>query len=125
VIKVGRFESFTDERGEIRDLLRDVDLDSVTLISSNRGAVRGNHYHNETEQYTYVISGTLQWITRVAGKDAEEHEARAGDLILSPAGEQHAMKAQEDAVMLVFTRGPRSGLDYESDTFRLEDPLIR
>jgi len=26
--------------------------------------------------------------------------------------------------MLVLTKGPRAGMDYEKDTFRLEKPLI-
>ena len=37
--------------------------------------------------------------------------------------EHHAVHALEDSVFMVFTRGPRGGDDYESDTFRLETPL--
>jgi len=29
----------------------------------------------------------------------------------------------EDSLFLVFTRGPRGGQDYESDTYRLTKPL--
>jgi hypothetical protein len=47
-----------------------------------------------------------------------------GDLIRTDAGEHHAICALEDALFFVFTRGPRGGENYESDTFRLETPLI-
>lgn len=124
MIRIKRFDAFVDSRGEIRDLLRDVALDSVTLITSSRGAVRGNHFHRETEQYTYVLKGRLRWITKMPGDVPEDAVALPGDLILSPAKEWHAVKAEEDSVMLVFTRGPRSGANYESDTFRLDVPLI-
>ena len=30
----------------------------------------------------------------------------------------------EDSELLVLTRGPRSGMNYEKDTFRLKNPLI-
>jgi quercetin dioxygenase-like cupin family protein len=118
------YESLHDERGEITDLLRNVEIDSVTLIRTRKGAVRGNHYHHETEQYTYILEGAVWWVAQTPGVGRSEKMARKGDLILSPANERHAMRAEEDSVFLVFTRGPRSGNNYESDTFRIDPPLI-
>ena len=37
--------------------------------------------------------------------------------------EAHALHALEDSVLLILTRGPRGGEDYESDTYRLDKPL--
>jgi hypothetical protein len=34
------------------------------------------------------------------------------------------MEAIEPTTMVVMTRGPRGGREYESDTFRLDEPLI-
>ena len=34
------------------------------------------------------------------------------------------IKALKDTKLLVLTKGPRGGKEYESDTFRLENPLI-
>jgi hypothetical protein len=45
-------------------------------------------------------------------------------MILESKGGPHAWKALEDTVCLVFTKGPRSGDQYESDTERLEKPLL-
>ena len=47
-----------------------------------------------------------------------------GQIIVHRPGEPHAWKAVEDTDCLVFTRGPRAGDKYESDTFRLDVPLI-
>jgi hypothetical protein len=48
-----------------------------------------------------------------------------GDLIVNVPLERHAFEALEDSTMLVLTRGPRGGDNYESDTFRLDVPLIQ
>jgi quercetin dioxygenase-like cupin family protein len=118
------FESFVDDRGEITDLLRDVEIDSVTLIRTRKGGIRGNHYHRETVQYSYILEGTVRWVTQVPGGERQERLAKPGDLVMSPPNEYHAMIAEENAVFLVLTRGPRGGKNYESDTFRLAQPLI-
>ena len=51
--------SFKDERGEITDILQHVPVDSVTLITCKKGAIRANHYHKESIQYSYVLSGEM------------------------------------------------------------------
>jgi quercetin dioxygenase-like cupin family protein len=45
-------------------------------------------------------------------------------MVVEEPGVPHAWKALGDTVCLVFTRGPRSGADYESDTTRLDKPLL-
>ena len=121
MIRVMADKPFTDERGTIQDRLTGVQLDSVTHIHSLKGAVRGNHYHAETKQWTYVLSGVLRVMTRIPGQAPQEDFAHPGTLFLSPANEHHAWEAVEDCEVLVFTEGPRSGANYESDTVRLTD----
>jgi quercetin dioxygenase-like cupin family protein len=111
---------FEDERGVIADLIAEP-LDSVTQIFTHKGAVRGNHTHNETTQWTYIVSGTLQVVTRAPGGEPFTEEYAAGELVIEEPGVAHAWKALEDTVVLVFTRGPRSGANYESDTQRLAE----
>jgi quercetin dioxygenase-like cupin family protein len=113
----GRHE---DDRGVIQDLLWDVD--SVTMISTKAGAVRGNHVHNETDQWTFVVSGRL---LSARGEARTEVGPGTGCVqVYEPRGTPHAWKALEDTVCLVFTKGPRSGENYESDTIRLDEPLL-
>ena len=116
-------DSFFDHRGSIIDLLGPVD--AVTEIVSKAGAVRGNHVHARTTQWTYVCSGRL--LTAVQAGDGGPPiltERGPGDLIEEPAGLAHAWKALTGCTVLVFTRGPRSGAAYESDTERLAVPLL-
>jgi quercetin dioxygenase-like cupin family protein len=110
--------SFVDERGEIRDLVVGP-LDSVTEIVTRKGAVRGNHFHNRTTQWTYVVSGWLRVVTPYADTDIH-----SGGMWVDEPGVAHAWEALQDTLCLVFTRGPRSGGNYECDTVRLEVPLI-
>jgi quercetin dioxygenase-like cupin family protein len=113
----GRHE---DDRGVIRDLLV-TPLDAVTEIRTYRGKIRGNHTHRETVQYTYVVSGMLRVVTQRAGGPLRDRVYVAGDMACEHPGVTHAWEALEDTVVLVFTKGPRSGAAYESDTFRLPE----
>jgi len=114
-------DRYEDARGYIQDLLGHVD--AVTEIYTVTGAVRGNHIHRQTIQWTYIVAGsmTVAWIeddgvhTRIAGE---------GALVTEPAGIPHAWKALEPTTVLVFTKGPRSGDAYESDTQRLAVPIL-
>lgn len=115
---LGRHE---DDRGVIQDLLAGP-LDMVTQIDTRFGHVRGNHVHQETAQWTYVVSGRL--LVAWQGPDGDgPHQAiyPAGSLVVEEPGIPHAWQAVEDTRVLVFTRGPRAGMNYESDTQRLPE----
>ena len=120
-----RTAAFADARGAITDIVENVPFDSLTLITCAKGAVRANHYHKETTQYTYVLSGSCRYVCQQPGQAAEEAIAREGDLVVSPPLESHAFEALEESVLLAFCQGPRGGSQYETDTFRLDEPLIR
>lgn len=50
----------------------------------------------------------------------------AGDLSVSHPYEKHAFKSLKKSRVLVLTKGPRAGQNYEIDTFRLiKNPLVR
>jgi quercetin dioxygenase-like cupin family protein len=112
--------AFQDERGVITDILEHTPFDSVTIITCAKGSMRGNHYHKESLQYAYVLSGRMLALSRTSGNPVESQELVAGDLLESPPLEQHALHALQDSVLLVITRGPRGGKSYEDDTFRVE-----
>jgi len=111
-------DRYEDSRGVIQDLIGPVD--SITQITTREGCVRGNHVHHQTTQWTYVVTGCL----RMFSGGGRSSLANAGELVVHEPGDPHAWIALEDTVCLVFTRGPRSGENYESDTHRLEKPLI-
>lgn len=114
-------DRFEDERGIIQDLLGSID--AVTEIFTKAGAIRGNHVHHETTQWAYIAWGKMLFAS-VQDDGLHEDIYGPGKLVIEPAGIPHAWRALEDTLVLVFTKGPRSGEAYESDTTRLDVPLI-
>lgn len=117
--------SLVDERGQIIDLLENENLNAVTIVTFNRGAIRGNHCHKLTFQWNYLMSGMIRLVTQKVGHPIVETIMRLGDFALTEPNERHAFMAIEDSALMVFTRGPRGGKEYESDTYRLEIPLVQ
>ena len=67
----------------------------------------------------HVVSGEL-YVTN----GETQAILRPGDTVVNEPGDPHAWKAFEDTVCVVFVRGQRAGEEYESDTVRLDEPLI-
>ena len=114
----------TDARGSITDLISDDEINAVTLITFVKGAVRANHYHERTMQWNYVISGEILLASQMPEKEKVERVLKAGDFAVTRENERHALKGLTDAEVLILTKGPRAGTQYENDTFRLTELLI-
>jgi len=114
---------FKDARGIITDILERISVDSITVLSSKKGAVRGNHYHKKTTQYGYVLEGKFMLYTQDVGKKVKQKIVKKGDLVTTPPMERHAFVALEDSILLACCKGPRAGENYEDDTFHLEKPI--
>ena len=115
--------NFEDARGSIRDILTHTDFNACTLITFTPNAIRGNHYHEKTIQYDYVLKGKLESYMKLGSNgETSVQIVGAGDLIEHPINERHAYKALDYAEILSFTCGPRQGGDYEQDTIRLVGP---
>jgi quercetin dioxygenase-like cupin family protein len=115
--------NFRDARGTISDILDDVPVNAVTIITSKKGVARGNHFHKKTVQYTYIVSGRVKYLSRKGKGKVRSAILRAGGLAISPPGEAHTVVALADTVFLSISHGPRHGLNYEADTYRLPVPL--
>lgn len=114
---------FKDARGTISDILDDVPVNAITIITSKKGVSRGNHFHKKSVQYTYVVSGRIKYLSRKGKGKTRSAILGPGGLAVSPAGEAHAVVALADTVFLSITDGPRHGTNYEADTYRLAEPL--
>jgi len=115
--------AFTDHRGEISDLLENENINAVTIVTFTQGAARGNHYHKQTTQWNYLMSGRIRFVSQVPGEPVVETVLQPGDFVVTAPNVSHALIALEESSLMVFTKGPRGGKEYESDTFRLETPL--
>ena len=117
--------NFKDSRGIIVDLLEKKKINAITYITQNKGKIRGNHFHKKTTQWNYLIKGRIKIVTKKKNKSVKQMILSKGDLVVTSSNESHAIKAIKYSEYLVFTQGPRGGIEYESDTFRLTKSLIR
>lgn len=114
--------SHTDSRGTITDIFYQAAMNHACIITNAPGAVRANHYHEHTTQYTYILSGSLDYYSRPVDstEPANVITAGAGDFIISEPREVHAWRTgPQGCVLIAFASGPRGGQDYESDTHRV------
>ena len=115
--------TFSDDRGSITDIFYKRNINHGCIITNEPGAVRANHYHKHTTQYTYILSGTLHYYSRPVDSEEVPNSVVgvAGDMIISEPNEIHAMRAGDDGcTFIAFAEGPRGGEDYESDTYRVD-----
>lgn len=113
--------NFTDERGTITDLIVTPDY-SITHITFNDGAVRGNHYHKHTKQIDHILKGKL-----ICNQDGKELLVSSGQIVVHDENVRHAYKAVEYSEISSTCFGIRKGADYENDVIRLneEEKLIK
>tara|TARA_B100001057_G_C22871425_1_gene959112 strand:- start:15081 stop:15461 length:381 start_codon:yes stop_codon:yes gene_type:complete len=117
---------FKDNRGIIVDLLQK-NVNSFTYVTIKKGKVRGNHYHKKTIQWNFVLSGkvNLFYKKNVKSKNVKKILLKKNDFVMCDKLEPHAFKSLTDCELLVLTKGPRQGKEYESDTFRLINFLVK
>ena len=123
--KIKRKINFSDNRGFIIDLLEKKNINAITLITQKKDKIRGNHFHKKTIQWNYLIKGKLELLTRKNKQKIIRTLMKEGDLVETSKNESHAIKALKNSEFLVFTQGPRGGKEYENDTFRLKNPIIK
>lgn len=122
--KINLKVSFEDKRGKIIDLLEGESVNAITLVTFKKDAIRGNHWHQETIQWNYLISGKIKLITQKPNEKMVETIMMPGDFTVTYPNDRHALFGLEDSEVMVFTKGPRGGKEYETDTYRLDQPLI-
>ena len=122
--------NYKNKRGKIVDIFVNNPKDHCTLVTFNKGATRGNHFHKKSTQYSFVISGKLLLLSarvnkngNLVGKIKKEILSK-NYLVAHKPFYAHAFKAITKVNLLAFADGKRGGRDYEKDTFRLEKKLI-
>lgn len=112
-----------DERGEMSHLLDGrVKITSALLISSKKGSVRANHYHQKDSHYCYLLKGKMEYIYQDLGKKGKKKITlvNSGEIVYTPPMVAHAMRFLEDTVFLALTTEKREQSEYERDTIRIK-----
>ena len=122
--------NFTDKRGNIIDLFVNQPKEHCSLVSFIDGAVRGNHYHKKSTQFTFVLNGNFNLFyakvdTRgeIIGK-VNKIEVKPNAFITHEPFEAHSFQLLDQfGLVIAFACGIRGGSSYEKDTFRLKQPM--
>ncbi len=126
VKKIKTFSS--DERGEIIDIFSKEPKEHCTIVTFNKDAVRGNHYHKKSVQSAYVLNGKFKIFSvkvdnnsNFNSSEIEEIDVSEGFYVTHKEFEAHTYKCiSQKGRLLVFTSGIRGGEDYENDTTRVK-----
>tara|TARA_B110000971_G_C19782676_1_gene396078 strand:+ start:189 stop:578 length:390 start_codon:yes stop_codon:yes gene_type:complete len=122
--------NFKDKRGLIIDIFINKPKDHCTLVTFNKGAIRGNHFHKKSTQYSFLISGKMMLFSCRVDKSGKfigklkKELLQPNSLITHKPFHAHAFKALAPSNLLAFADGIRGGKNYEKDTFRLDKILI-
>ena len=118
--KVALPPAHSDQRGFIQSLVN-FPMKNISLISSQKGSVRSNHYHLTDWHYMYVLSGAFDYYYRPSETDAKPSVIRvkAGEMVFTPPMEDHATVFLEDTQLLAMSRNPRDQESYEADVKRV------
>jgi quercetin dioxygenase-like cupin family protein len=112
--------AFSDDRGSITDVL-DKPISHVGLITFAKGALRAKHYHKQSTQYDYVVSGRIRLVVCMPdGSLREDHVLEAGTATEVPPGIVHTYIAEEISSMIDMTTLSRADNGYEEDTIRVD-----
>jgi oxalate decarboxylase/phosphoglucose isomerase-like protein (cupin superfamily) len=109
-----------DARGAIQPLVN-FPMKNISLISSQKGTVRSNHYHLTDWHYMYVLSGSFDYFYRPTHSNEQPRviRVRAGEMVFTPPMEDHATVFLEDTQLLAMSRNPRDQEAYEADVRRV------
>lgn len=92
--------SFNDPRGSLVQLVHD-GWKQVNVIRSSPGGVRGGHYHAQSTEAFYVVSGSFELVLEDLHSDArEEYILGAGKFFLIKPDILHSFRFQEETVLV-------------------------
>ena len=72
-----------DQRGTIVDVLADLNFNYATVIMQKKGVVRGNHYHNDTTQFVYLVRGAMTYVSQFPGEEVRRVVMSPGDMVVT------------------------------------------
>jgi oxalate decarboxylase/phosphoglucose isomerase-like protein (cupin superfamily) len=106
-----------DDRGDIFNVFEGK-IGHVALITSKKGSIRANHYHQEDHQHMYLLSGAYKshCVDVNNPKKSQTLDVKAGDIVYTPPLIAHAQVFTEDSVFLALSTREREEGKYEGDT---------
>jgi quercetin dioxygenase-like cupin family protein len=116
-----------DDRGIIEQLSRE-GYDSVLRITSKKGTVRANHYHQKDSHICYVLKGKIRYVEQELLPDGtvdrssaqREYIIKPGQCFYTAPMIAHAMEFLADTEFLAISPRTGNAQEYETDLIRVE-----
>jgi len=87
----------SDERGSFLGITRDKWAE-VNFIETVANQVRGNHYHKQTRELFFIVTGEIEVIVdNVLSGEHYEFCVRKGDMFIVDPYEMHTFRTRTDA----------------------------
>ena len=117
-------KSFVDKRGLIIDVYVNAPKEHCLIVTFEKGAVRGNHYHKKSTQFSFLLSGELDfYYAKIDKKNGKVKKIRKkiikkNTFITHKPYEAHAFKSKKksssyepiSSIILVFTNMQTSSI---------------
>lgn len=115
---------FRDKRGSLKKIAMKsrigMDIEEIYVLYSNKGAVRGNHYHKETIEYFTVLEGIAVFSMKdLDTGDSETVKISSDDNIIVkvPVNVVHAFRNDDDKPMVMLAVSSREYNPDDDDTY--------
>lgn len=90
--------TFSDDRGALTQLVH-TGYTQINVVTSKAGTLRGNHYHKQSTEAFYIISGAVNVILSRENKE-EKAAFQSGDFFQIEPGTVHSMLYTEDTTLV-------------------------
>lgn len=108
---------FVDDRGIIQNLWLG-NSGSITLIKSNKGAIRAKHKHTDDFHAAYILNGEVKYVEGEPDGEQKEFFFKTGDMFFTRPGIYHFMEFLTDCEMLTINGIVKNHENYEKDIQR-------
>jgi dTDP-4-dehydrorhamnose 3,5-epimerase len=122
-------QPFEDKRGSLKKIVmksqleENVQIEEVYLLYSEKGSVRGNHYHKKTLEYFVIVSGKAKVALKNldTGTLEEINISSSDNLILKVTPYVvHAFKNEGDLPLIMLAVSSKEYNKLDTDTFIME-----
>ena len=116
---------YKDNRGTIEMILESTNIGSISVIKSNAGSTRANHFHPVDNHTIYITKGYLEIYERPVGSNQKpiKQIINVGDKWLTECGLEHTMFFPVNTEFFCFSKLPRNQNNYEKETIRFNHDL--
>ena len=93
-----------DERGLFFEVVNKIDVRHIVVTTFTKGAIRGNQYRKNMDQYFFLISGKLKLITQLVNENTKKENFLTQDtMAYIPRGMAFVSVAEEKSILLEFS----------------------